>query len=58
MNSCSAVSGCTMSGTGRMKKKEPDCMLDGNEVAHHVRKAMDDYFRDPMVKISCAVYDR
>ena len=41
-----------------MKKKEPDCMLDENEVARHVRKAMDDYFKDlDGEEPSCAVYD-
>ena len=41
-----------------MKKKEPDCMLDENEVACYVRKAMDDYFKDlDGEEPSCAVYD-
>lgn len=41
-----------------MKKKEPDCMLDENEVARYVRKAMDDYFKDlDGEDPSCGVYD-
>ena len=33
-------------------------MLDENEVARHVRKAMDDYFKDlDGEEPSCAVYD-
>ncbi len=39
-------------------KKDIDCILNENEVARYVRKAMDDYFKDldgedPL----CAVYD-
>ena len=41
-----------------MRKKEPDCILDENEIAHHIRKAMDDYFKDlDGEEPSCAVYD-
>lgn len=39
-------------------KKECDTMLDENEVARYVRKAMDDYFKDlDGEDPSCAVYD-
>jgi Fis family transcriptional regulator len=39
-------------------KKDRCIVLDENEVARHVRKAMDDYFRDlDGEEPSCAVYD-
>ncbi len=39
-------------------KKDVDCILDENEVARYVRKAMDDYFKDlDGEDPSCAVYD-
>ena len=39
-------------------KKESDCLLNENEVARYVRKAMDDYFKDlDGEDPSCAVYD-
>ena len=39
-------------------KKESDCILNENEMARHVRKAMDDYFKDlDGEDPSCAVYD-
>jgi len=39
-------------------KKEEQCMLNENEVARYVRKAMDDYFKDlDGEDPSCAVYD-
>ena len=39
-------------------KKESDCILNENEMARYVRKAMDDYFKDlDGEDPSCAVYD-
>ena len=39
-------------------KKESGCLLNENEVARYVRKAMDDYFKDlDGEDPSCAVYD-
>ncbi len=39
-------------------KKDVDCMLNENEVARYVRKALDDYFKDlDGEDPSCAVYD-
>ncbi len=39
-------------------KKDVDCILNENEVARYVRKAMDDYFKDlDGEDPSCAVYD-
>ena len=39
-------------------KKDIDCILNENEVARYVRKAIDDYFKDlDGEEPSCAVYD-
>ncbi len=39
-------------------KKESESMLNENEIARYVRKAMDDYFKDlDGEDPSCAVYD-
>ncbi len=39
-------------------KKDVDCILNENEVARYVRKALDDYFKDlDGEDPSCAVYD-
>ena len=39
-------------------KKDVDCILNENEIARYVRKAMDDYFKDlDGEDPSCAVYD-
>jgi len=39
-------------------KQDINCILDENEVARYVRKAMDDYFKDlDGEDPSCAVYD-
>ncbi|TXT26925.1 MAG: Fis family transcriptional regulator factor for inversion stimulation protein [Gallionellaceae bacterium] len=39
-------------------KKEGDSLLNENEIARYVRKAMDDYFQDlDGEDPSCAVYD-
>lgn len=39
-------------------KQEIDCILNENEVARYVRKAIDDYFKDlDGEDPSCAVYD-